>query len=66
MLQSLHPSKHLSDSIDGEPLPLLTALNVRFHRACCPICRRVERSLRHTIEAGRALRDLPVDEEDPK
>jgi hypothetical protein len=63
MLLWLHPRKHFSDAIDGEPLPPLLAFWVEVHRLTCPPCRRFERSLKHTVEVGRALRDLPLEDE---
>jgi hypothetical protein len=57
-----HARKHFSDAIDGEKLPLFVAWHVAFHRALCPYCRPFERSLKATIAAGNALRDLPFEE----
>jgi predicted anti-sigma-YlaC factor YlaD len=49
--------RHLSDALDGVRLPPLLAFYVGLHRTICPMCRRYERSLVHTIEAARGLRD---------
>jgi len=51
---------HLSDHLDGEPLPLLGRVLVRVHLAICPPCQRFDRSLRATREALHALRDADV------
>ncbi len=48
---------HFSDHLDGEPLPLVKGLLVRFHLLVCPPCKRVHRSLVATREALGALRD---------
>ncbi len=56
--------EHFSDAIDGQRLPLWTSLYVAFHRQFCPLCRRVEREMKHAIGAGHALRDLPFEEPD--
>jgi predicted anti-sigma-YlaC factor YlaD len=52
---------HLSDQLDGEPLPPLTRVMVRLHLTICPPCRRVNRSLVATRDALRALRDVDVE-----
>jgi predicted anti-sigma-YlaC factor YlaD len=51
---------YFSDHLDGEPLPLLTGVLVRFHLRVCPPCRRLHRSLRAAREALRALREAEV------
>ena len=56
--------KHFSDAIDGEPVPLPMRLYVGLHRTICPACKGFEKSLRKTLEAGRALRDLPFEDDD--
>jgi anti-sigma factor RsiW len=48
---------HLSDWLDGEPLPFVLRMMVRFHLATCPRCQRVNRSLVATRDALRTLRD---------
>jgi hypothetical protein len=57
-----HAREHFSDAIDGQKLPFWTAVHVAFHRLTCPLCRRLERELKHTIAAGHALKDLPFEE----
>jgi hypothetical protein len=49
--------------MDGGEVPLHMKLFVAAHRALCPHCIRYEKSLRHTIELGHALRDLPLEDE---
>ena len=56
---------HLSDWLDGEPLPFFVRLTVRFHLATCPACRRAHRSLSATREALRTLRDVDPPVDDP-
>jgi predicted anti-sigma-YlaC factor YlaD len=56
--------EHLSDWLDGEPLPLSVRLTVRLHLSICPPCRRVHRSLVATQDALRALRDADPSELD--
>jgi hypothetical protein len=55
--------RFFSDAIDGEPLPLLWRPYVACHRTFCPACKGYEKSLHKTLEAGRALRDLPFEED---
>jgi hypothetical protein len=55
--------KHFSDAVDGQPVSGLMKVYVGFHRAYCPLCQRYEKSLRHTMAVGRALKDLPLDDE---
>jgi hypothetical protein len=50
--------------MDGGEVPLYLRFFVAAHRAVCPTCRRYERSLRHTVELGHALRDLPLEDDD--
>jgi hypothetical protein len=56
--------KYISDARDGQPLPgAATRLWVWLHRSICPLCRRYEKSLEHTLQAARALRDLPFEDD---
>ncbi len=48
---------YFSDRMDGVPLPFWRGLLVRCHLTICPACKRVNRSLKVTREALRALRD---------
>jgi len=51
------PRSHFSDHLDGERLPLLVALRVRFHLLICAPCKRYHRSLAATRDALSSLRD---------
>ena len=57
--------KHFSSAIDGEPPSGVTGLWVSMHRTICPFCRRFESSLKHTMELGHALKDLPLEDDEP-
>jgi hypothetical protein len=48
---------YFSDRIDGQPLPLVRGLIVRWHFFACPLCQRYLRSLTATRDAARSLRD---------
>ena len=46
-----------SDHLDGERLPFLRGLLVRWHLLVCPRCKLVNRSLEATKDALSSLRD---------
>jgi predicted anti-sigma-YlaC factor YlaD len=50
--------EHLSDWLDGQPVPVFAGLMLRLHLRICPPCRRVRRSLEATRDAVRTLRDI--------
>ena len=64
MWPCLPARKRISDAMDGQPVPGLMGLYVAFHRNHCPYCKRFEQSLKHTVALGRALRELPFEEDD--
>lgn len=49
---------HLSDHLDGEPIPFLARAVLRLHLVVCPPCKRAHESLLATRDALRALRDV--------
>ncbi len=58
LCRGVRPS--FSDHLDGQPLPLHLAVQVRLHLTFCPMCRRTYRALEATRESLGALRELDV------
>jgi predicted anti-sigma-YlaC factor YlaD len=58
LCRGVRPS--FSDHLDGEPVPLHVAVQLRLHLTFCPMCRRTYRALQTNRDSLAALRELDV------
>ena len=53
--------EYMSDVLDGEETPWWARVQVNFHLALCPYCKKVRRSLEGTVDALKQLKDAPTE-----